>query len=56
MAKVTQKPRQRGATFVAPNIDLSPLDSIVRIGLGNGGGTLPILDSLDLDQRPGVSP
>ena len=46
----------RGATFVAPNIDLSPLDSIVRIGLGNGGGTLPILDSLDLDQRPGVSP
>jgi hypothetical protein len=46
----------RGATFVAPNVDLSPLDSIVRIGLGNGVGTLPILDSLDLDQRAGMTP
>ncbi|OWJ62033.1 hypothetical protein BWR60_30545 [Inquilinus limosus] len=45
----------RGATFVAPNIDLSLLDSIVRIRLGDGGGTLPILDSMDLDQRPGVT-
>ena len=46
----------RGATFVAPNIGLSPLDSIVRIRLGDGGGTLPILDSIDLDSMPGATP
>lgn len=46
----------RGATFLAPNIGLSPLDSIVRIRLGDGGGTLPILDTMDLDQRPGATP
>jgi hypothetical protein len=44
----------RGATFVAPKIGLTRLDSIVRISLGNGGGSLPILDSLDLDRTPGM--
>lgn len=44
----------RGATFVAPKIGTTRLDSIVRIGLGSGGGTLPILDSLDLDRTPGA--
>jgi hypothetical protein len=44
----------RGATFVAPKIGLTRLDSIVRISLGNGGRSLPILDSLDLDRTPGM--
>jgi hypothetical protein len=45
----------RGATFVAPNAGLVPLDSIVRVKLGaGGGGALPILDSLDLDRTPGA--
>jgi hypothetical protein len=44
----------RGATFVAPKIGTTRLDSIVRIGLGSGGGSLPIADSLDLDRTPGA--
>ncbi|WP_395681794.1 hypothetical protein [Inquilinus sp.] len=44
----------RGATFVAPKIGLTRLDSIVRIGLGSGGGSLPIADNLDLDRTPGA--
>lgn len=46
----------RGATFVAPKIGLTRLDSIVRISLGSGGGSLPIADSLDLDRTPGAIP
>lgn len=44
----------RGATFVAPKIGTTLLDSIVRIGLGGGSGSLPIADSLDLDRTPGA--
>ena len=44
----------RGATFVAPHIGTTRLDSIVRIALGGGTGSLPIRDSLDLDRTPGV--
>ncbi|MGK9232952.1 hypothetical protein KXS07_14970 [Inquilinus limosus] len=45
----------RGATFVAPNIGVTRLDSIVRIALGDGSGTLPIAESLDLDRTPGTT-
>jgi len=46
----------RGATFVAPKIGLTRLDSIVRISLGSGTGSLPVADSLDLDRTPGTIP
>lgn len=46
----------RGATFVAPKIGTTRLDSLVRIGLGGGSGSLPIADSLDLDRAPGAIP
>ncbi|WP_155888721.1 hypothetical protein [Inquilinus limosus] len=44
----------RGATFMAPGVGTTRLDSVVRITLGDGGGALPIADSLDLSRTPGV--